>query len=553
MKKNFLAKASLLSAAVVLTTGCTGGKHQIVCWTSFGSEYSGYYQVAIDSYNQTLDEKVEVKNEPVKGGYDELKKKIDGSVGPQTYPNFANGYPDHFASYIKAGIQIPMDNLIETYNKEHAAELAEKGYTSIMDDYYDDYMEENLTLRYKPDGTGYVMGLPFNKSTEVLGYNGYLFDFVNLKYQEDHQGEVFTMPQTYADWLAKGPIIRSYVLDNLAGKVFFGAIGADKHLTAWDALPMETGTDGKPKDPTAPEGMEKIFDMTDVNADNFIVLSWDALDNMFITLVRQFGGQYTSYTAEDAASGHGWATFWDDNNKAATREALKTVVKLHDAQVFKHPMEIEGNTSSFASDLFKKYKTFAMVCSSGGLSYNVVNNSKDQKWRFRMSEIPYQDAEHKYVISQGTNLGLFKQGSQEDIKIAFEAMLAITTGELQGEWAYDTGYFPASKSAFESEAYQALYDAPDAELDKVGRELDRAHKEAAVLNKDSYMNDASEWHKFTDPGFVGSSDIRGNMDDVIKNIVDLKESDYPSESSYYNAIETVMRGILRKIATYVKE
>lgn len=508
MKKNFLAKGVVLGATAVLASGCFGQvKPTIVYWSPFGSALTTTLDLLLEDYNEGRD--YQVKNES-QHSYIDIKKNIEGSIGTLTYPNFANGYPDHFASYISQNIQIPLDYFIESYNGANGGNL--------VDDYFEEYMKENLTLKYKEDGSSYVMGLPFNKSTELLGYNGYMFDFVKLV-----DSTVTKLPETYAEWKTVGPKIYNAVVNNLAGKKFYGVIGADDHLTAYEAV----AAGGSP----TLAGAKLIYDMKDVAAENFTVLSWDALDNMFITLVRQFGGQYTSYTSADAAVGHGWATFWDEGDlRAATRAAMEMVVELHDANVFKMPLETSDK--SFASNNFKQYKTFSMVCSSGGLS----NNIDGDVVRLRLAPIPYASANAKYVISQGTNLGLFDQGTEEDMRRSFETMVALSTGEMQAKWAVATGYYPASKSAYNSEIYQDLIKASTEDMSP----LERAYQESAKLNSETYMVPATGWFKFVDPGFVGSSEIRSASGTIIPEI--LKDG---------AEIDKVMSKVLNTIEAYV--
>ncbi len=531
-----LVKAFMLSAVAAMACGCpnngggggggnTGRKANITYWGSFGSALTTTLDTLIEEYNETVD-KYTVEHISHKS-YKDIKKDIDASIGTQTYPNFANGYPDHFAKYISHNIMLSLGTpdgsagYAKSYADSHQEYMQKLGVTNLFDDYYEEYMDEVKALKYDDAGNPYVMGLPFNKSTELLGYNVYMLDYLQ---QVDPTIE---LPKTYAEWATTGVKIKDIVLRDLAGKKLTGKVDGE-HATDMVAI----APDAEPTD-----GRTVIADMKDVDESNFTVLSWDALDNMFITLVRQYGGQYTSYTQADMALGHGWATFWDNANKAATRAAMEMVIDLHNKGIFKMPLETSDK--SFASNNFKQYMTFAMVCSSGGLSNNI-----DPAVRLGLAEIPYADASRKYVISQGTNLGLFDQGTDDEVVYSFETMVALTTGDIQGEWAAISGYYPSSKSAYNSEVYQNLLNNPVDPADKQFQ-LKRAYKESAVVNSSKYMDKtaAQRWYKYTDPGFVGSSEIR----DAAATIVpELLKKDAKN-------IDDTMTAVLSTIQLYVKK
>ena len=175
--------------------------------------------------------------------------------------------------------------------------------------------------------------------------------------------------------------------------------------------------------------------------------------------------------------------------------------ELYDARIFGLAGDISDD--SYSSSGFKNNQCMFTVCSSGGLSYNISDT------RFKVHTIPYYDdgtTVRKFVISQGTNLAIFDQGSAEDKQKAFDAIVALTTGDLQSAWAAETGYYPASISATNGDAYKALISNKQENPTKV------AYQESAKLNEDFYMNKAENWTKFVDPGFIGSSSIRKEVD-----------------------------------------
>lgn len=503
MKKiSKLTTASMLGAMILgAASGC--GKVDLVIWTGFGASYTKAVQKLVDSYAESSGLVIDHQGQ---GAYDKLQTNMNNSVSTASYPNVANGYPDHFAGYIRSGIQVSLDKYIEAYNTKHGVDL--------LSDYYPQYMTENTSLAYDASGKGYVMGLPFNKSTEVMGYNA-----IFLAYCKSVDPSI-KLPETWDEWKTEGPKMLA-VMENLYGKRVFakGEVGSDE-LTDYEIVSGETET---------VDGKILVLDCKNVAKNKFRLLCWDSADNMFITLVRQWGGVYTSFTAEDAKkSKHGFAEFNSGENKAKTVAALSFFKELYDDGIFGLPSTVSDD--SYSSTAFKNCACMFTICSSGGLSYNISDTM-----RFKLAAVPYKDADKKYVISQGTNLALFDQGDEDTKQKAFDAIVAFTTGELQSSFAVETGYYPASKSAANHANYQNLINQPNDELTPTKL----AYKESAILNEEVYMADDSGWIKFVDPGFVGSSAIRAEVKTIMaivlageKSIESILNESYARLSGY---------------------
>lgn len=476
-----ITTAVMLGALISGSAASCGGGAELILWTGFGSAYSKAVQSLIDSYTGQTGVTMEHQSQ---GSYDNLQSNLNNSVSTASYPHIANGYPDHFAGYIKSSIQLPLDEYIAAYNQKTGKDL--------LSDFYPEYMKENQTLRYHADGSPYTMGLPFNKSTEVMGYNGY---FVAYAQSVDN---TIKLPETWQEWSVEGPKMLN-VMSNLYGNYLFGKLGTQDPDVITDFVV-------KNNDELPTPDHTLLLDCSKVTSTKFRLMSWDAADNMFITIVRQWGSTYTSYTAEDASKyQHGWAEYYTGDNQAKTKAALTAFKKLYDDKIFGLPADVSDD--SYSSTAFKNNQCMFTICSSGGLSYNISSA------RFRVAPIPYyNDGEtvRKYVISQGTNLALFDQGNDEKKQKAFDAMVAFCTGEMQAAWAVNTGYYPSCKSATTSATYQALL-----KEDHRDNPTKRAYQESAVLNENYYMNASLGWNKFVDPGFVGSSNIRKEVETIM--------------------------------------
>lgn len=176
-------------------------------------------------------------------------------------------------------------------------------------------------------------------------------------------------------------------------------------------------------------------------------------------------------------------------------------------------MAIEGifgipNTwnGSYASDAFKLHKTVGVVGSSAGVYNNVIANNEIESY-----PIPYKDAEHKYVISQGTNLVMFMKGNRSE---SMKAIKYLTTGEGNLKFAMGTGYFPVETEARNTPEYKEYLDPTAVVPDK----NEQSKRSAARLNAEVYLDEANQWKQFVDAGFKGSAQIRINMGLIIQNI-----------------------------------
>ena len=425
-----------------------------------------------------------------KGGYDNLQKAVNLGAGQRTYPNICVGYPDHFASYIASNMQLRLDPYFRD-DPDGAAYEA---------DLYPSYMEENRQLEFKEDGTGYILGVPFNKSTEVLVYNE---DFFNSPIA---QGWGITkVPETWDEIETYGEI----AVRNLTPH--FGKI---------------IGTDGNDytKESDLPEGVKVWLNLTSATADTFFFLGYDSTSNLFISALRQWGGKYTEI---DTSNGLGYAVY----NNPQTVEMLTFMDRLASKHILAIPASF-GGTSLYCSDYYKVYQCLMNVGSSAGLGHYTAPTLKSSSG---VTAVPYKDADHKYVISQGTNLAMLNKGSDVEVLASWKALKYLTTGEANGLFCALTGYYPATKSAYNSETYQSFLNARPSD------ENDANKKKAAKANSEIYDAEGSGWHKFVDVGFNGSSVIRTEVGNLISSVL-LTDTDIQTLiNQSYDAISNYVR------------
>ena len=502
MKKS-IGLALLVTAASAITA-CFGKKdgtdaNTVLFWSSFGGSYTD----VLNGITAKAAEQTGVSIEHVsQKSYDNILSEMTSAIAMEDYPNLAMGYPDHFATYLAADILRPIQSYLTS---------------DILSDYYPEYMSENEFYNY--DGTSKeYYALPFNKSTELLGYNGVFVDYCAEVLGEEYR----TPPQTWAEWETKGPQYNAILQELTANSRTLYAI-QDNDGTAHDFS-------------FAPaEGKKKLLEFSSENLSQIKLMSWDATDNAFITLVRQWGGEYTTLPASEMSNPikrrKGHVRFTAPDVQPTVIECLKFFNRLNKQGIFGVPAELGD---SYSSEAFAKNKVMFMVCSSGGLSYNNTGDAWNR--RFRVAPIPYKDASHKYVISQGANICMTDKGNADD---NFKVMRALTSGELQTAWCLETGYYPCSKSAAESQAYRDFlseekYPAQGVTATRV------AYREGSVVNSDHYMNRAEAWNKFVDPAFVGSSLIRDAVENLFRNVFsEISAGEIEDDSQYIAEIRAV--------------
>ncbi|NCA96680.1 MAG: extracellular solute-binding protein [Bacteroidia bacterium] len=448
-------------------------------WTGFGTVINGVLEPMLERFTEETGIIVEYET---KGGYDALQQAINLSATSASYPHIANGYPDHFAGYIASDIILRLDGFIENDKNIPAVrdEGTENEFAELpafdIEDFYPSYMVENQTLEYDRDGNAYTLGIPFNKSTEVAVVNKTAF---NLFTAIDSTVKI---PETWDEVGTIGAKIKTIMTNN----GYYGKVVGSDHIAYANAAAM-------------PVGVTQVIDFTQVTADNFRLLSYDSQSNYFITGVRQWGGTYTEM---DQQTRRGYVTFNNDE----TRAMMTKMRELFDDGYIGIPQTWEE--TQYCSGPFTLGKSLMNIGSSGG-----VVNAVPQGNAFQVdaTPIPYANAAKKTVISQGTNLALFDKGTDAE-KVAAWKLLKYLTQYKNGEFAAGTGYYPTGVSSFESEEYQEYY------TNVFSSAGDKLKVAAAKVNSDVYNGEGTTWTKFIDPGFVGSSYIRQEVNFVMPEL-----------------------------------
>ena len=484
--------------------GCSKNKKEVSFWSSFGGAYTQYLNPIVDDIGKELGFTIDHTSKKSYGG---ILDAMVSAIATGKYPSVAVGYPDHFAQYHGSKILRPLDDLAK----------------DIVSDFEPSYMPENYLV--EQDGTKHLYGLPFNKSTELLGYNAVFVDYCDSLYPGE---DLKNVPATWDEWA-------DYT--NPTSKV-------SRYMSTFDALIdgkaklyAKQNEDGRVDSDkfslnVEKEGYTLVLDYSKAEKATTRLLTWDSVDNAFITLVRQWGGQYTKLPEDQYGVAlkkrAGKVLFANNDNIDLTVDMLKFFNRLHKQRIFGTPGDF-GSNISYSSDPFKKGSVMFVVCSSGGMAHN------DGMWehRFVSAPIPYKTADKKLVISQGANICLTKNGDEAK---SFALMKALTTGKFQTRWAMDTGYFPASKSSENSDEYKAFLEGTS-----YADEVAVYKREGAKTNHNHYSNESEHWTRFVDDAFIGSAKVRDYVAKIIPNVfANVKVADLETEAKYLNEIKEVL-------------
>lgn len=404
---------------------------------------------------------IKVKVIGLSGGYDDIRSTtiLDINAKNKDTADLVIGYPDHFVEYYSAGALVDLQYFIDDkkvgFSKDEMA------------DFLESYLKENRGFdeQYPED----LYGLPFNKSTEVMVYNKTAFKEL---FGETWESKI---PATWQEVEA--------VSQEIITKVKAGAL---------DKL-FENEIDPKTGEMTYLKVSDYLSDLKNIK---FIPFGYDSSDNGFITLTRQFGGKYTERVSVEK----GYVRFNNPESKAA----MAYFKELNSKGYFGTAANFGAN---YNSDAFKLIQVLMTVGSSAGVGYN----EKDKyDYELGVAPIPYYNEDAKYVIQQGTNIGMINLNTDEEKLASWLFIKFLMRPEKTAQFAMATGgYLPVRKSAYETEAYsEYLTDPSD---DKVN------HSAAAKVALNDYIEKSYKF--FVDDAFVGSAKIRTEAGYIFNSII----------------------------------
>jgi multiple sugar transport system substrate-binding protein len=458
-------------------------------WTPFGSNVEDVLEKEVVSgFESKYGVTVVCESQ---GGYDNLEKAVVLAASTNSFPQITLAYPDHQAAYIYSDILVALDYYFENDSDDNFN----------ISDFYSDYMAENQELLYKGDGSPYTMGVPFNKSTETLSYNKTFFTWAGAK-----DSKIF-VPTTWEEVKSVNTEILTFMAP------YFGKIAASdyKAYAKGDALPS---------------GVSTVLDFSEVTADKFRPLSYDSQSNFFITTCRQWGGEYTT-------AGKGTLKGYLAYDSDPVREGLSWMQDAYNKKLICTPDDLAGESTKYSSEYFKNLMTFMMIGSSAGVENGAPAGNK---FKVGIAPIPYKDADHKYVISQGTNLVLLNSGTSAQRKASW-MLLKYLSKEANGLWSALSGYYPSCDYAQKSKDYQEFINSPTVSTG------DEINYDAAMVNVNNYIASGSTWKKFVDVPFIGSSTVRGDASTIMHELFNTTPQPTPDAviKAHYSALKDYVK------------
>ena len=440
---------------------------------------------ALNSYGESFEAlypNITVVIEKSAATYDELRENTVNAIKGGTLPNIIQGYPDHVMEYIDYEAVIPLTPFIYHPTFGFNPEVVEESFLDIVLS----YRQENS--QYTTDGEYY--SLPFNKSTEVMIYNKTLIDALIA------EGVIDEIPNTWqglfaiADDMTRVAVEDGGIIDQLM-----------------DVLNSSTD----PNHHKTPAEIQAI-------KDNFIPISYDSPANAFITLTRQWGGQYTGLDSNR----DGEILF----DSPQTRAMLSYFFDYRDVVGEPGVFTIPGRWGiQYASDAFKTGQTVVTFGSTGGARYNTptlvdVNNTTTTdddilSFEFGVAPMPYNAdmPENRTAIQQGTNMSITSAGTDQQKLASWLFLKYLTSKEVQLDFAKQTGYSPVRNTVYAEESYINFTNGfkEDGVTPEKGEMLMKAYAAQAAALQSEYL--------FFDQAFVGSSQVRADVEDAFGRVM----------------------------------
>ena len=195
---------------------------------------------------------------------------------------------------------------------------------------------------------------------------------------------------------------------------------------------------------------------------------FDSAENAFITLVKQFGGEYTTSKGE---------VLFGESDAAV--EMLEMIKRNTDAGYWRLPGEDKYLSGPFMSELLYMY-----TGSSAGYSHIATAD-----FEVGIAPIPQISKETGAVIQQGTNVVVFNQNkSQEEVYAAYEFAKFLSSYEGNLAFATATSYLPIRESVIASDAYQKYVAESNDQTKVVGPEQADYYFYDPSFFKDTYSS-----------------------------------------------------------------
>lgn len=247
-----------------------------------------------------------------------------------------------------------------------------------------------------------------------------------------------------------------------------------------------------------------------------VPFGYDSEANWFITNAEQNGYTYTSTDTSRGPAGH--FLF----NTKGNRDFVSDLKAKYDEGLF----TTETMYGAYTSGLFTAAgdgKSYIGIGSTGGAGYQWSKN-----FETGIAQLPQTPGGKNAVISQGPSICMLSKDNQQEEIAAWLFLKYLTTDKAsQSKFALASGYIPVSLEAQNSDEYQAYLANANGTTQEGVKAL---AAKVAVEQSDKY---------FTSPTFVGSSQARDEVGNIIVNV--LKGT--PVEDAFKSAVQACIEAV----------
>ena len=195
---------------------------------------------------------------------------------------------------------------------------------------------------------------------------------------------------------------------------------------------------------------------------------FDSAENAFLTLVKQFGGEYTNNEGE---------VLFGESDAAV--KMLEMIKKNTDAGYWRLPGEDKYLSGPFMSELLYMY-----TGSTAGYSHIATAD-----FEVGIAPMPQISDKTGAVIQQGTNVVVFDQNkSKEEVYAAYEFAKYLASYEGNLLFSTETSYLPIRESVVSSDAYQNYVVESNDQTKIVGPEQAKYYFYDPSFYKDAYSS-----------------------------------------------------------------
>ena len=426
---------------------------------------------------EALEPNVTILSKILNGSYNNLSEGVLTGFGLDNYPDLAQCYPDHVVNYLGANKVIELGRF---YNDSVYGFSDED-----KSDYIQSFFDEGRN--YTKAG---LYSLPWNKSTEVMFYNEDKLLGLDLSaYDPSINGG---QPLT-EDYFAA--ITWEEMFDKLCPAIEAYNEAHDHSLYTLDG-----------------HGMGGI-------------LAYDSDENLFITMMVQYGAGYVSI---DPSTGIGSIDFNNANAKALLK-------KFHLAHK-NHYLITKESYGDYTSALFTANHALFAVSSNTGASYNFDSANPVN---VGVTRIPHAQGRSPTAINQGPSLCLLTHQADDPANAARRAEASwlfykyLTNKENSLTWSLNTDYLPVRQSVYASDAFQEASTLEGKEPKTYAR----------LKAKTIQMCSAISEELFSTPTFRGSSTARSQAKELIKWALSTNDYDGEVDERFNDAEQSIINAM----------